>query len=1194
MFNKARWLTFILAVILLTGSAYALRINEVELNPEGDGDPWVELYSELADLRVSYLENSDGDRHYIQGANPGYSIVHLDEQFMNSGEDKLYLKHFYTDQIIDETPVIEDNQGDDFAWSRCLTGSWKFRQSTIGLENICEIVTDLRIKINGKEMDKEGTATLYNGEANPIEVTFTSIRDMENVQVIARVIGESEIYDVTKRLNIVNGNTYSEILELNIPADQPTADSYILEIEIETPFEKIGYRSIPSIMRIPIYGCQELNTKGGNYELRKDIIDAQDFACLQITNDNISLDGKNYLINADTSVQPTDGDIFPDNGGIIGISVYNAEKSIGNIIVENITLSEWYSEAISVESANKVLLEDLNVRSTYSTGIDVRDSEEVTIKSSQISPDGRDEGLYGIILINSHNSLIDDNVLTGHNGRGILARGNQNTISNNLITLGQTGIFLSNSNNNHIFNNDIINNGDNAIVITLSNDQDQSSHNTVENNNIVNNYRGIEMISSSFNLIRENLIEDNVERGIIIRDFFRFPQNNSNLVEGNIIRNNGWQGINIMTINNKIIDNEILNNGREGIEVEESSGNIIERNNVVDNEQDGIDLNDATNNEIKNNLINENAIDGINLDESINNSIENNQLIDNGQNGIDLRESTNNLIKNNQIEGNGFGGLAHLDYSGIELDDESAENILEDNKIFGNKLSGIFTLQGASDNLIYNNLLNNTINYYSWPTSPGGENSWNFTKTKGTNIVGGRFIGGNYWAKPDGTGFSQTCNDSDNNGICDDPYVLGDNNIDYLPLTMIEPPPVNTDLSLEIVRSLTRNQSGILSIENNGNIPLNNIMLSSTGDLVDLSIDSLDVLNDSLDEWPQVEVSIPNPDNLNFGNNEVTITAESDEGASDSETFNVQKTFCDAGTVNASDIELSIDINNNGEGDDESWRTLDDIEITVEVQNEGSEEWEDVIIELGLIDEDGNDVSEDLDFENDDEEKIDLGNVDEDSSEEGVFEFRVNSDIEKGNYKLAIKAYSDDLGEENSCIDSSDDLEENIYEPIEIESVEDEGKFVVIDDIIMPEELMCGESITGSLTLLNVGDEDQDKVRINIESDDLNIDTYYEIANLDEGDEKDIDFNIPLPSNIEGSYDLEFTTEYDYDDGDYDESSEETWESELRVECDTQVIFTELSNDIQPEQRIIRLNSASRQPKSFLEVLIDWLNNLFA
>jgi PKD repeat protein len=64
----------------------------------------------------------------------------------------------------------------------------------------------------------------------------------------------------------------------------------------------------------------------------------------------------------------------------------------------------------------------------------------------------------------------------------------------------------------------------------------------------------------------------------------------------------------------------------------------------------------------------------------------------------------------------------------------------------------------------------------------------------GPNIVGGPYIGGNFWGKPDGTGFSQTHADADLDGFCDEPYVIYSepnypslSTIDYLPLKEISP-----------------------------------------------------------------------------------------------------------------------------------------------------------------------------------------------------------------------------------------------------------------------------------------------------------------------------------------------------------------------------------------------------------------------
>jgi hypothetical protein len=45
-------------------------------------------------------------------------------------------------------------------------------------------------------------------------------------------------------------------------------------------------------------------------------------------------------------------------------------------------------------------------------------------------------------------------------------------------------------------------------------------------------------------------------------------------------------------------------------------------------------------------------------------------------------------------------------------------------------------------------------------------------------------IGGNFWGKPDNTGFSQTAADKDGDGIADSAYknITGSTYSDYLPL----------------------------------------------------------------------------------------------------------------------------------------------------------------------------------------------------------------------------------------------------------------------------------------------------------------------------------------------------------------------------------------------------------------------------
>jgi parallel beta-helix repeat protein len=148
--------------------------------------------------------------------------------------------------------------------------------------------------------------------------------------------------------------------------------------------------------------------------------------------------------------------------------------------------------------------------------------------------------------------------------------------------------------------------------------------------------------------------------------------------------------------------------------------------------------------------------------------ISNNAL--NNYYGIFLSNSNNNTVRGNNASKNNIG---------ISLWYSSNNRMIDNN--FLNNIKGI-ELSSLKTNKIYNNLFNNTNNSYFYEDSDN--NTWNTTKQSGTNIIGGSFLGGNFWANPEGTGFSQTCPDVNGDGICDTSYTLNENNIDYLPLSM--------------------------------------------------------------------------------------------------------------------------------------------------------------------------------------------------------------------------------------------------------------------------------------------------------------------------------------------------------------------------------------------------------------------------
>jgi parallel beta-helix repeat protein len=152
-----------------------------------------------------------------------------------------------------------------------------------------------------------------------------------------------------------------------------------------------------------------------------------------------------------------------------------------------------------------------------------------------------------------------------------------------------------------------------------------------------------------------------------------------------------------------------------------------------------------------------------------------------------VRRNTNGIIVRDaavRIEGTRVSMNAE---HGILLENTGTNQIIG-NRILDNAIGiGIFYPSLWSvGNTITNNRFNNSENLEFYNTEDEGAdipNLLNATLVSGQNILNGTFLGGNFWATPNQTGFSETCTDANGNGICDAPYEIRTGNIDFLPLT---------------------------------------------------------------------------------------------------------------------------------------------------------------------------------------------------------------------------------------------------------------------------------------------------------------------------------------------------------------------------------------------------------------------------
>lgn len=362
---------------------------------------------------------------------------------------------------------------------------------------------------------------------------------------------------------------------------------------------------------------------------------------------------------------------------------------------------------------------------------------------------------------------------------------------------------------------------------------------------------------------------------------------------------------------------------------------------------------------------------------------------------------------------------------------------------------------------------------------------------------------------------------------------------------------INEEKSLVMreVVELTESQNGTIEVENNGNVALSGIQLTSAGDFtVTFSENSLTLAPGAKRTVTVAPVGL---DGAGFGGETTTITARASDGTQTTLSLNVGGSFCSEGEVGGLEI-TSIDISNNGQGDDEEWQLLDEIEVEIDVENTGNDDIDDVMVEIGLFDSSGHNQIGDLEFDNADEEEFEIGDLDDGDEETATFTFRVPADFDEGDYKLVVKAYSDKTGEDEQCTAMSDDFEtDDQYTEISVELEGDEGKFITFQDVeFTPLEGTCGETVTMSFDVFNIGDEDiEDRVKINLKNTELGVNQFYEIlSDLDQGDDERVTMTFVVPqSATDKFYNLALSAEYDYRNGLYREESDDDTVIPFRV-----------------------------------------------
>ena len=244
-------------------------------------------------------------------------------------------------------------------------------------------------------------------------------------------------------------------------------------------------------------------------------------------------------------------------------------------------------------------------------------------------------------------------------------------------------------------------------------------------------------------------------------------------------------------------------------------------------------------------------------------------------------------------------------------------------------------------------------------------------------------------------------------------------------------------------------------------------------------------------------------------------------------------TWCeeDFTTGEKGDLEITmVDIINHGQGDDNLWEYLDEIEIEITVENTHNDNnINDVVIEIEIRDEKGNTYTK-KDFDlNDDKDKV--GRVKKDGGEETI-KFTINElpiDVEADTYRLYVRAYEDG-NEAEQCVSKSNDFtdDDETYFEFDVEASQD--SLIIVKNNMDNILASCGDDKEVKFKVYNTGSSKEDKVLVNLYSSALGIDEHTVIDNLRAGSGKEATFFISVPQKMsKNSANLDIVLFYDYD-----------------------------------------------------------------
>jgi titin len=360
-------------------------------------------------------------------------------------------------------------------------------------------------------------------------------------------------------------------------------------------------------------------------------------------------------------------------------------------------------------------------------GVELNNVNNCSVKNMYITGNGRD----GMRVLNTVDSVIEDNIMEGNGDEGIHIQGSfRNNIFNNTAFNhhsggggggGADGILVYQSSDNTVDGN-ILYDNDNGIDVV-----DGSDNNVINGNDAnLNSQNGIIVDNSDMNTLTNNIVADNIYGIQLVNSY-------SNTLTSNIMTNNGIfiEGNQLAYWNSHSIDTSNTANGKPVYYWKDQTGgtiplgagevilancsNVNVNDQVIINSTVGIEVGFSSYNNIMSNEISE-QYNGMYLRYVSNLSVSNNNVSDSFY-GIYYRDSTYSNITGNNITNNDWGiwdrgtdfsniRNNNISYNVIGIRNRACENNnYSFNEFYSNSENGVYITSASYQNWVGNNTI---------------------------------------------------------------------------------------------------------------------------------------------------------------------------------------------------------------------------------------------------------------------------------------------------------------------------------------------------------------------------------------------------------------------------------------------------------------------------------------------------------